>query len=454
MWRLVRFGMGVGLLSAAFGVGRASGMGMEDFGPAGEFIGRSPDWPQGVEDVLRHPSRVYWNDVNGSQRAYYDGDLGSVNQLLDLYSRVALTEHPVVILAGRPVAKSFHGKLTPYVVNFDVPGRLEVNFRQRNGDTSFDSLMPQLTVCLDGKLVEQLDSLKIPKNVTLHAAPIRKEAALEQLLIASDPAGQTLRKRVADFVSSHPQRDRVLNAEELLAALKKTDAEYAKGFTARGTRVEPAPSGPGKLVGWTITMGGDRLVVEQRDVEDADHPPAAGRFEYAQYVGPTLMGSIHGNRVWVDGKLIEAKPQAEFEPVGSTYDLLIGRVLWPLGRGFSSQIDRITKIAPEPSGVLRVTAESDKNFLSRWELTIDPRADFLVRAAEAYRREESTPAYSVQTAGTLTGDRRSVAHTARWIEGAAGPAVSIAVTSVSAAIDEELIEQTEERLGKLPVWGQ
>ena len=80
-------------------------------------------------------------------------------------------------------------------------------------------------------------------------------------------------------------------------------------------------------------MGHDRLVVEQRDVEDADHPSAAGRFEYTNYVGPERMGSIHGYRVWAEGKLIESKPQATFEPVGSTYDLLIGRILWPLGAG-------------------------------------------------------------------------------------------------------------------------
>lgn len=36
-------------------------MGQERFGPAGEHISRSSDLPKGVEDVLRHPSCVYWN---------------------------------------------------------------------------------------------------------------------------------------------------------------------------------------------------------------------------------------------------------------------------------------------------------------------------------------------------------------------------------------------------------
>ena len=170
-------------------------------------------------------------------------------------------------------------------------------------------------------------------------------------------------------------------------------------------------------------MGEERLVVEQRDVADEDHPLAEGRCEYSIYAGPERMGSIHGNRLWVDGKLIEAKPQATFEPVGSTYDLLIGRVLWPLGRGFSRRIDRITDISTRADGLLTVAAESnDGNLMRRWELLIDPSADFLVRAAKAFRRDDSEPAFVVETAGVLAGGGRSVAHTAldRGCRGTAG----------------------------------
>ena len=107
-------------------------MGMEAFGPAGEHIGRSPDWPKGVEDVLRHRSRAYWQWVNGNERAYYDGDIRTVNELLDLYSRVDLAEHPVVIRPGRPSANSFHGKLTPYVVEFDVPEGISLHHARKH----------------------------------------------------------------------------------------------------------------------------------------------------------------------------------------------------------------------------------------------------------------------------------------------------------------------------------
>jgi hypothetical protein len=236
--------------------------------------------------------------------------------------------------------------------------------------------------------------------------------------------------------------------------MQEMDADYARGFTARGTRVEPAFSGRGELVGWTVTMGRGRLVVEQRDIEDADHPATEGRFEYTQFVGPERMGSIHGSRVWADGKLIEVNPQATFEPVGSTYDLLIGRILWPLGRGFTRRMDRITSVTLESDRLLRVVAESDGDgLMRRWELLIDPTADYLVRAAKAFRENETEPSIVVETAGIVTGGGRSVAHTARWIEGATGPPASIAVNSVSSGTDEALIQRTEDRLDKLPGLG-
>jgi hypothetical protein len=237
--------------------------------------------------------------------------------------------------------------------------------------------------------------------------------------------------------------------------MRRADAEYAKGFTVRGTRVESAPAGPGRLVAWTITMGDERLVLEQRDVEDADHPPAEGRCEYTIYAGPERMGSIHGNRLWVDGQLIDAKPHATFEPVGSTYDLLIGRALWPLGRGFSRCADRITSVSAARNGLLEVAAEEENiGVARRWELLVDPSAGYLVRAAKGYSRDEAEPSMVVETAGVLTGGGRSVAHTARWIEGAEGQSESIAVTSVSATTDDELIQRIEKRLDELPGLGR
>jgi hypothetical protein len=495
-------GLGVASLLIAIDAGRAGAMGMEGFGPAGKEIGRSPDWPKGVEDVLRHEARVYWYDVNGSESAFYDGDIATVNELLELYSQVDVTRPLVIIRPGRPSAKSFEGKQTPYVVEFEVPGGIVLSHLQKFANTGLYTLTPQLVMHIDAGLAEHLSELKIPENVTVAEAAVRVEDALAfaddedvglryraivalgdaldptsaglaallrasrdenvsirtagsealvKIAAAKEPAEQSLRQRLSEFVRTHPQYAQAITPETLLKALRDEDAEFAKGFTARGTLVKPTASGRGKLVAWTVTMGDGKLVLEQRDVEDADHAPEPGRFEYTIYTGPERMASIHGYHTWVDGKLSEMKPQASFEPVGSTYDLLIGRMLWPLGRGFSRRIDRVTSVATAADGMLTVSAESDDgSLMSRWELQVDPGEDFLVRSAKGFRREEAEPSYVVDAAGVLTGGGRSTAHTSRWMEGAAAPPVSFAVTSVSATTDAELIRRTESRLDTLP----
>lgn len=363
--------------------GRACGMGMESFGPAGEHISRSADWPKGVADLLRHPSRVYWRDVNGSERAYYDGDLTTINELLTLFAKIEMAEHSVVILPGKRQAESFHRKLTPYTVEFVLPGSMEVHVRKFDGSARLYPQVPTLMVALDAKLAEQLDGLKLPPTVTLKSSAIDlKEAVavaqssnanprtrrsammvlaesgdssaavketLKQAAADKEPeiraageqalerrsAGElvdrALEQRLREFVSNHAQRVRVPSPEELLEALRKVDAEDAEGFTARGTRIEP--DAPNRLIAWTVTMGRDRLVVEQRDVENADYPPTPGRHEYTIYAGPERMGTIHRSRLWIDGKFSEAKPWVSFEPVGSTYDLLIGRYFVAAGSG-------------------------------------------------------------------------------------------------------------------------
>src|SRR5262245_62050362 len=90
------------MLPISMGASRAAALGFESFGPAGEHVGGPADWPKGIPDVLRHQSRVYWYDVNGSERAYYDGDVEAINDLLELFSQVDLAQHDVIIRPGRP----------------------------------------------------------------------------------------------------------------------------------------------------------------------------------------------------------------------------------------------------------------------------------------------------------------------------------------------------------------
>ncbi len=197
-------------------------------------------------------------------------------------------------------------------------------------------------------------------------------------------------------------------------------------------------------------MDVDRMVIQRTAVEDEQHPPSEDLLENTIFAGPDLMGTIHRSRLWVDGKLIDTKPHASFEPVGSTYDLLIGRVAWPLGRGFTTRVNEVTAVTRQPDGMLQVAAQhNDGSLRMRWELTMDPNHGYLVRTARAYRGDDQAPMYVLENLGIQSDHDRCVTHTARWSEGAVQVPVSIAVTSIVAQADTQLLSDTEKRLREL-----
>jgi len=473
----------------------AGAWGMEDFGPAGGHIGRSADWPKGVEGVLRHPSRVYRKWVNGNENAYYDGDIEAVNELLQLFAKVDLTSHHVVLRSGRPSARSFHGKLTPYAVQFELPGGIYLGHIRKHASTGLYALKPRLIVHVNEALAKHVDKLVVPEKVSLHetthriedalaaiesgdlslrvrsitvlgeagdsaavvmkalnraaasddeTARNRAQRAIKQIEQDNSPPQRALKQKVAVFLKNHPQRQRTPRPTELLAILREIDDTYAQGFTAMGTMVEPDLSGSAKLIAWTITMGDGRLVLRKRATGD---PKTPGRLKETIYVGPDQMAMIQRSMVYVNDNLIETKPLVTFEPVGPTYDILIGRVLWTLGRGITRSIRRISRVAAKADGTLTAEAESHAGQM-RWELTIDPQANFLVRFARGFHHRASEAAYTIDTAGVLASGERSTTHTARWIEGASAAPISISVTTFSAEADTELIRQTEELLNQ------
>jgi len=163
----------------------------ESFGPADEHMGSSGDWAKGVEEVLRHPSRVYCTDTNGSEQAYYDGDIKTVNELLALFGQIDIAAHEVVIRPGRPSAKSFDGQMIPYAVEFYVPGRISQWYTEPLRKTGLFPGTPRLIIHVNDWMVEHLDELKVPENVSLLERPYRVDDALAQM----DAKDRSLRGR-------------------------------------------------------------------------------------------------------------------------------------------------------------------------------------------------------------------------------------------------------------------
>lgn len=469
----------------------AIGMGMEGFGPA-KHVGVSSDWPKGVQPLLKHASRVYWRDVNGYSQSYFEGSVDQVNELLKQFSEVELKRHMVVLRIGAGSARSFQGKQTPYNVKFDLPAGLFISHAKRLANTGVYSTEPTLEIQVTNEWISALNDLEFPENVQLRRSRYKIDVLLNAAIKtdlntrcrALDLIGkqgvdnevvrgvlvkclgeedeyirqyaknaldsldkqkavsEKLRTEFNQFVDKHSRLHRSPEPDEVFDLLTKTDEKYAKeGFTARGTLVSKG----GILMKWTVTMGNDRLVVTQ----EAAHEKATGRIEDTVFVSPDDMVHIQRSQYWVDGKLTKSKPFRSVEPVGNTYDIFIGRLLWPLGRGFTRRIDRVESVHEQQNGSWLVTAFGENNLGIRWELEVDPSSEYLVRQAKGFRtgrKEPTKAAYIVDGAGTMNSDERSTNHTSRWMEGEDAEPVSIAISEVSPKPDLGLLINLEDEI--------
>ena len=171
-------------------VGRVSGLGMEAFGPA-EHVGASSDWPKGVEPILKHSSRVYWQDVNGYGLSYFKTDVEKTNELIKLFSEAKLKRHIVILRMGPGEAKTFGGKAVPYTVKFDLPAGLFVFHAKQHAKTGVYSTEPSLVIHVGEDWIDQLDKLKIPPSVKLY----RSQYDFDRLIEAAKTSYRNTRCR-------------------------------------------------------------------------------------------------------------------------------------------------------------------------------------------------------------------------------------------------------------------
>jgi hypothetical protein len=75
----------------------------------------------------------------------------------------------------------------------------------------------------------------------------------------------------------------------------------------------------------------------------------------------------------------------------------------PMGRGYSSQLTTIGTVESLPSGFLKLQSSGScgSGFQGRWDVTVDPNADYLVREAFFTRDGESKPMEVVTTNGIM-----------------------------------------------------
>src|SRR5690242_1671153 len=73
-------------------------------GMAGEQLGpdkwdqptiAQPGWPKGIDELLRHRSRVYSIWVNGNEEFYFKATPTQINELLEKFGKARLRDHEV-----------------------------------------------------------------------------------------------------------------------------------------------------------------------------------------------------------------------------------------------------------------------------------------------------------------------------------------------------------------------
>lgn len=143
----------------------ACGMSSEDFGPD-SLIGHptiaQPDWPTGIVEVPRHPSRVYSCD----ETFYFKASPKQVNQLIAQFSKARLRDHEVFIKANKPKVKSFRKIEIGYNASLKITSGLARHFLKKINPT--ETLDPVLTIYVDGDAGWVRD-LKIPDNIILNS---------------------------------------------------------------------------------------------------------------------------------------------------------------------------------------------------------------------------------------------------------------------------------------------
>jgi hypothetical protein len=278
---------------------------------------------------------------------------------------------------------------------------------------------------------DHVRAISNPVEIEIVAKSDEKVGATQQgnaSVTASEPTVEATGVKPDDRTPPvRPVSSRELDGEEVLKQLKSFDAVYEAAFTASGKR-----SG-GPVRKWNFTMFRGRIALEEEVVEitEADiakrrrlGPPGGGEgkpmlaLRSTFFVGPTAQTKYD----WV-GIIQRYGPQDPWpengpgpatagsldvvDPDSPAYMLQIKRTLWCLGRGYSKHITKIRDVSPQKDGRLKVAADGLDMALrpgAKWELVIDPDAEYLVRSAELVDNRDRRSSY------TNSGLRRHGSH--------------------------------------------
>ena len=140
------------------------GLATEDIGPKPSYA-EQPDWPKGIVEVARHPTRVYSIWVNGGETLYFQAEAAEVNQLIALFCKSGMRDHQIRIEQGPRTAKAFGGTEHEYNVSLQIIGGISRALRQ--AEDQEQTLEPILTLYTTATS-PLLGQLQWPDNAIVH----------------------------------------------------------------------------------------------------------------------------------------------------------------------------------------------------------------------------------------------------------------------------------------------
>ena len=110
-------------------------------------------------------------------------------------------------------------------------------------------------------------------------------------------------------------------------------------------------------------------------------------------------------RVSPEGDLIEQEgaPTAElYKPTDSQRFMDFMFSIWTTGRGFADSLNRITEVSQEENGLIGIRAKGtfSSKMEGSWQMSLDPKAAYLVRSASFTSNGKDSPMFVCTTTGT------------------------------------------------------
>jgi hypothetical protein len=141
-----------------------SGLAQESFGNAP--LSPSPDWPNGIETLIKSPGRLYSVWVNGNERFYYAGDAEAINTFLKSFGAIKIPIHIVVVDEEWPTVTQPEGQVARFDWMLSVPSGIYRAHIIKEKGTDANEQYPSIHLMANSDRIN-FSLLVIPKTMAM-----------------------------------------------------------------------------------------------------------------------------------------------------------------------------------------------------------------------------------------------------------------------------------------------